>query len=227
LKTTVEGGVTLTAKTVKCVACAEEILAEAKLCRHCGTLQSDERFAIVDTSEEIEVTQRDTTQRTCLRCQKQLKSSDHLLCVECIEDLDEYESAVFHKGKNAGLCPKCELFIFNKAQSTFCHMCTKEAEPQHSNLLISWWLQAVFVASTFFLPDAFSDIRVVLLNVGGQLFGWNVILGIAFGIAYLALKRRAKTYRLRSWFYSTLTFGGVGLFLLIFVMILVGNQTKY
>lgn len=28
----------------ECVACAEEIKVNAKLCRHCGTLQNDERF---------------------------------------------------------------------------------------------------------------------------------------------------------------------------------------
>lgn len=32
------------AKTTECVACAEEILSTAKLCKHCGTLQSDPRF---------------------------------------------------------------------------------------------------------------------------------------------------------------------------------------
>ena len=31
-------------ETTECVACAEQILASAKLCKHCGTLQNDERF---------------------------------------------------------------------------------------------------------------------------------------------------------------------------------------
>ena len=31
-------------KSAKCMACAEEIKTEAKICKHCGTLQSDPRF---------------------------------------------------------------------------------------------------------------------------------------------------------------------------------------
>lgn len=37
-------------KTKDCVACAEPILEKARLCKHCGTLQSDERFR--DAHEE-------------------------------------------------------------------------------------------------------------------------------------------------------------------------------
>ena len=32
-------------ETIACVACAEQIRASAKLCKHCGTLQDDPRFA--------------------------------------------------------------------------------------------------------------------------------------------------------------------------------------
>lgn len=31
-------------ETIACIACAEQILASAKLCKHCGTMQNDERF---------------------------------------------------------------------------------------------------------------------------------------------------------------------------------------
>lgn len=34
-------------KTTECIACAEEILSKAKLCKHCGTLQNDPAFAQV------------------------------------------------------------------------------------------------------------------------------------------------------------------------------------
>ena len=33
----------------ECVACAEEILVAAKLCKHCGTLQSEPRFSSIDS----------------------------------------------------------------------------------------------------------------------------------------------------------------------------------
>ncbi len=38
-----------------CVACAEEIKANAKLCKHCGTLQSDSQFAVVEDSESSHI----------------------------------------------------------------------------------------------------------------------------------------------------------------------------
>ena len=213
--------------TVKCVACAESILAEARLCRHCGTLQDDPRFKAPVQAAAIQPITEKLEKRQCLRCQSLLKATEPLLCVECIENLDDVERNVFEKGKNIALCPKCELFIYNSTKSTFCYICTRDAEPQTSNLLISWWLQAIFILAAVVLPGTFTDARIFFLNVGGQLLGWNVILGIAFGVAFFALRKRAKQYRLRSWFYSTLTFGGVGLILLIFVMILVSNQTKY
>jgi hypothetical protein len=91
---------------------------------------------------------------------------------------------------------------------------------------MSWWVQALLFIAVLFLPETVSDPRVFLVNVGGQLFAWNVILGAAFGIAFFVMRKRAKQYRLRSWFYSILTFAGVGLFMLIFFMILVANQAK-
>jgi hypothetical protein len=37
-------------KTTECVACAEDILSKAKLCKHCGTMQSDPTFAPVKSA---------------------------------------------------------------------------------------------------------------------------------------------------------------------------------
>lgn len=34
----------LNAEITACIACSEEIMATAKLCKHCGTMQSDPRF---------------------------------------------------------------------------------------------------------------------------------------------------------------------------------------
>lgn len=38
--------------TNPCVACAEQILANAKLCKHCGTMQNDERFQQAPTPDD-------------------------------------------------------------------------------------------------------------------------------------------------------------------------------
>lgn len=207
-------------RNAKCVACAEVILAEAKLCRHCGTLQNDERFAVTVAPTKANLVNK-SEKPACLRCLKKLKVSDHSLCVECIEDLDNFESVVFQKGRNITLCPKCELFIFDNAQSDFCHICTREAEPQTSNLWISWWAQILFVLGSFALPDTFSDVRVFIYNVSAQVFGWNVLLSLAFGIAVFARRRRAKRHRVTSWFYSSLTFGSIALFFAIFIVLMV------
>lgn len=206
---------------VKCVACAEVILAEAKLCKHCGTLQDDARFNTPLKEEENQSIEKTVEKPVCIRCLKKLQVSDHSLCVECIEDLDDFESVVFQKGRNISLCPKCELFIFDKGQSTFCHVCTREAEPQTSNLWISWWAQILFVLGSFALPDTFSDVRVFIYNVSAQVFGWNVLLSLAFGIAVFARRRRAKRHRVISWLYSSLTFGSIALFFVIFIVLLV------
>ena len=39
-------------ETNACVACAEQILASAKLCKHCGTMQNDERFQSVAAAND-------------------------------------------------------------------------------------------------------------------------------------------------------------------------------
>jgi hypothetical protein len=211
---------------VKCVACAEVILAEAKLCRHCGTLQNDERFALVAAPAKA-IVEKKSEKPTCIRCNAKLKVSDHSLCVECIEDLDEYESVVFEKGRNMALCPKCGLFIFNKAQSTFCHVCTRKSEPENSSWWISWWLQVLLVLPVLFLPETLTDFRVFIGNVGGQLFGWNLILLAVSTLLWMAFKRRAKQHRLRSWIASTITFGSLGLFMLLLVLAIVASSPKY
>ena len=39
-------------RTIACIACAEQILASAKLCKHCGTMQNDERFQSVPVPDD-------------------------------------------------------------------------------------------------------------------------------------------------------------------------------
>ncbi len=213
--------------SVKCVACAEQILTEAKLCKHCGTLQDDARFNTPLKEEETKSIEKTVEKASCIRCRTKLKVSDHSLCVECIEDLDEYESAVFEKGRNMALCPKCELFIFNKAQSTFCHVCTRNSEPVNSSWWISWWLQVLLVIPVLFLPATLTDFRVFIGNVGGQLLGWNLILLAVSTLLWIAFKKRAKQHRLRSWIASTITFGGLGLFMLLLLWAIVASSPKY
>ena len=57
------------AKTKSCIACAEQISADAKLCKHCKTMQNDERF--LDSSlvaERISAPKIDPYSRTCWNC---------------------------------------------------------------------------------------------------------------------------------------------------------------
>jgi TPR repeat protein len=39
-------------ETIECVACAEAILSSAKLCKHCGTMQNDQRFQPASVANE-------------------------------------------------------------------------------------------------------------------------------------------------------------------------------
>jgi predicted DNA-binding WGR domain protein len=52
-----------TSKTTECIACAEQILSTAKLCKHCGTLQNDQRFVTSDAGAVDPV-----SANNCLSC---------------------------------------------------------------------------------------------------------------------------------------------------------------
>jgi hypothetical protein len=47
-------------KTKECVACAEEILSKAKLCKHCGTMQSDPTFAMAEGTAKVPSSKSET-----------------------------------------------------------------------------------------------------------------------------------------------------------------------
>jgi hypothetical protein len=110
------------AENRECVACAEEILLAAKLCKHCGTLQSDPRFAS-SAPDSMDM----TNEQKCLACGATVES--HLrICGTCDATKQtpktcpsckvEIKSQKLKKGVISAVagrirsCPSCGYFFF-------------------------------------------------------------------------------------------------------------------
>ena len=73
---------------VACVACAEEILKQARLCMHCGTLQDDPRFATVKSPEapvapSQQIDDPQSSMVKCLGCSRYFDSAQVDDCPYC------------------------------------------------------------------------------------------------------------------------------------------------
>lgn len=83
-------------ETKECIACAEEIALKAKLCKHCGILQNDERFAnggerSPDLSPEIDNFKIDKARTPKMRVPEIETDPSLPLCMECKKSQVEYK----------------------------------------------------------------------------------------------------------------------------------------
>ena len=77
--------------TTECVACAESIQANAKLCKHCGVMQNDERFVSKEIAQESIV----------LPSGVLATDADRTICSVCGEA----------NSKSVKRCTRCDYFL--------------------------------------------------------------------------------------------------------------------
>lgn len=106
----------------ECVACAEEILSAAKLCKHCGTLQSDPRFApssasgIDQESKNLCLscgTKVEDYQRVCEACDGSCATPKK--CPSCKVEIKSQRLKKGLTSVPAGRirkCPSCKYYFF-------------------------------------------------------------------------------------------------------------------
>jgi hypothetical protein len=218
-------------QTKACIACAESIQVGAKLCKHCGTLQDDKRFApgkVTSKSKAPSPTKPKPKVAKAGKCIRCLAPSEPAadLCSKCYYYLSRRELQLYDGGKDIELCPKCENLIYSPELSDQCHKCEQKNNPRKVNFFISWWAQLIVVAIVLINPqtESFLNPYVFWLNVGAQLFGWNIFISIAFAIAFFVIRRRRGwvPQRTRSWLFSSLVSGALGFLILILAFGFIG-----
>jgi hypothetical protein len=86
--------------TKNCVACAEPIQESAKLCKHCGVMQNDERFVDISSRHDAKeipvegVLASDANRTICSAC-GEVNSKSVKRCVRCDSFLD-HENGEFY-----------------------------------------------------------------------------------------------------------------------------------
>jgi hypothetical protein len=195
----------------ECIACAEDIKTQAKLCRFCGTLQDDKEFLKATT-----VTKKVNTTRSnskCILCSNTLKKNESAVCENCQFGLSKHELDLVKTGTQLEVCPTCEDNIYRPGVSDECISCEKR-NPDTSSIWISWWVQVILVLVVLINPnlDAWSSPAALFLTIGGQLAGTNALLAFILWVVALALGEKHKNHqKLKGWIISTILFVPIGL----------------
>ena len=200
-------------ETKACIACAEDIKAQAALCKHCNTRQDDERFIIPKKRKSKLV----TSKADCLKCQRLLKAGEHAVCMSCQFGLNKHEVELIKTGVAIDVCSVCGVGFYSPEISSECIKC----EPRKSNsarFIVSWWVQLIFVFVAIINPrnEIFTSPGVFLATIGGTLFSTSFFLALVLGLVYVAQGRGHKrTGKIKDWLLSSAAFFILGLLLTI------------
>jgi len=208
----------------ECIACAEEIKSQAKLCRFCGTLQEDKEFLkATKASKKTNTTKQPRKVPTtkphtnCLVCRKALKKEEVSVCNNCkYIFLSKRDLDLLRTGVHVEVCPLCKKELYSPEISEECISCENK-NSRTSSIWTSWWVQVILVVAVLINPylETFSSPASLFLTTGGQLFSTNAFLALILWVVSLALGEKHKNYqKVKSWTISTLLFVPIGLALM-------------
>lgn len=196
-----------------CIACAEDIKAQAALCKHCNTRQDDASFIRPKKSKSKQATNK----TICLKCQRPLKVGEQSVCMSCQFSLHKQDLELIKTGVDIELCRVCNSRYYSPEISTECISCDRGGASS-SKLFVSWWAQLILSTIAILLSGGaiFASIGILFAGLGGQLIGGNGLLSVILGLVYIAQgENHPKAHKTKNWLKSTLLFFGLGWALLL------------